>query len=379
MIHKDYILHLVSWYPSKEDEFDGDFIQRHIRCIPARQVVVHAQQYTSNEHDRTQYQNEKTSIDEYVQYYKKTLKIFNPIWQVYHLIQLCQEVIKKEGKPKVIHVHVALYAGFVGLWLSRKLNVPLVMTEHSTLYTGKETSIKSSIKRRVGRLVLNSADIILPVSKQLDRELIYRGFNSNKSKVVHNVVSSLFFETPTKRITDHVSFIHVSSLNEEQKNISGMIEAFEEFQGHNIPFHWTLVGNYNIMTTKNRLENSILNESNYSLVGPLSQESLAELLSHQDVFVLFSNYESFSVVVAEAMAAGLPVITSRCGGITEEIDDDIGIQIEKGNISSLTKALVDMSQHHSEYDKNYIRGYAESRYSTKAVGEELRLIYQGLQ
>ncbi len=376
-MRKDYILHLVSWYPSQEDEFDGDFIQRHIHCIPNSHVVVHAQQSTLNKKHHTQHQNGKTNADEYIQYFKGTLKFLNPVMQMYYQLRLCRRVIKKEGKPRLIHVHVALYAGFVGFWLSLKYNIPLVMTEHSTLYTSQETSLKTKIKRWIGIALLNRADIMLPVSNQLN-DKIKLSRKSTKSKVIHNVVSPSFFSSKIGNTKDVLRCIHVSSLDERHKNISGMIDAFEQFQKLNIAFHWTIVGNYNLDATRIKLEQSAMHAENYTLLGPLSHSELACVMSDHDVFVLFSNKENFPCVLLEAQASGLRLIATDVGGVSEILSGD-DILVDKADIQGVVLGLIKVSEEDLHEEKReVIRSQAWAKYSSQAIGKDIFSIYKDM-
>lgn len=90
---------------------------------------------------------------------------------------------------------------------------------------------------------------------------------------------------------------------------------------------------------------------------------------------MFSNYESFSVVIAEAMACGLPVIASRAGGLANELTSKHGIIIKVGNVTALSNSMNEMMNNYQQYNKTEIAAFAQ-KFSYKRVGELLNQIYQ---
>ena len=73
-----------------------------------------------------------------------------------------------------------------------------------------------------------------------------------------------------------------------------------------------------------------------------------------DAFVLASRAETFGVVYVEAMAAGLPVIATACGGPEDFVSEENGILIPADNEEKLTEALIEMYHMAHKYDKQAI-------------------------
>lgn len=85
-------------------------------------------------------------------------------------------------------------------------------------------------------------------------------------------------------------------------------------------------------------------EKNVTFTGPVDQKRLAHWYSRADIAVVPSVlYESFSYTCAQAMAAGVPIVASRIGGIPETLADGVtGILVEPGNVASLAEMLVSL-------------------------------------
>ena len=103
---------------------------------------------------------------------------------------------------------------------------------------------------------------------------------------------------------------------------------------------------------------------------------VAELINKHDLFLLFSNYETFSVVIAEAWACGLPVITSKCGGLTEGITNENGVQVKIGDEKELLSKLNIMLNQISNYDSKNISTQFGNKFSPETIGTEFLNIYK---
>ena len=76
-----------------------------------------------------------------------------------------------------------------------------------------------------------------------------------------------------------------------------------------------------------------------ALVGPVNQERLADLYASADVFLLASLYEGYGMVLAEAMARGLPIVCTTGGAAAETVPDDTAIKVPPGDERAFTHAI----------------------------------------
>jgi glycosyltransferase involved in cell wall biosynthesis len=97
-------------------------------------------------------------------------------------------------------------------------------------------------------------------------------------------------------------------------------------------------------------------------------------LQHSDAFVLSSNYETFGVVLVEAMSCGLPVVSTKCGGPESIIvNENLGLLVEP-TAKALAEGMQKMVQTH--YDNTVIRNFAIENFSEKVISEKLIDIYK---
>jgi glycosyltransferase involved in cell wall biosynthesis len=80
-------------------------------------------------------------------------------------------------------------------------------------------------------------------------------------------------------------------------------------------------------------------EDRVSLVGDVDATTLASCYHGADLFVLATLHETYGMAVAEALARGLPVISTATGAIGELVGDDAGFVVPPGDVGALTTAL----------------------------------------
>ena len=97
------------------------------------------------------------------------------------------------------------------------------------------------------------------------------------------------------------------------------------------------------------------------LAGQVGQERLEELYSRADLFLLPSRWEGYGMVIAEAMAHGLPVISTTAGAIPELVEDgSTGILVPPGDVEALTGAMSRMCADHDLRRSVARRGFEAS-------------------
>ncbi len=98
---------------------------------------------------------------------------------------------------------------------------------------------------------------------------------------------------------------------------------------------------------------------------------VAEEMQKASAFVLFSRFENLPCVILEALCCGLPVISSRVGGIDEVIDASNGILVESENTGQLADAMQQVMDNTHNYDRRQISRAAMEKFSYETVGRQI--------
>jgi len=375
--HSLRILHLASWYPSKIHGTLGNFVKRHISAISS----VHSGEVwyaAPSPPDQPIPQNTHTdcgNFQERIVYFKAQKPVVRGTTRA--LLNLAAQ---NDGPPfDVVHLHVAYPAGKAARTLARRWGIPLVVTEHWTAYHEEQRNTLPFWRTWSMRQTLKRAQLICPVSADLAQSIQKFG-TASQFRVVPNVVDTALFrpKTAPSHSAEHpFQWLHISSLSDEQKNISGMIRAIQKLRQQtaaNEAFEVQIIGDGNPKPHQALVEALGLQDC-ISVHGEISLEEVAEKMRTADALLLFSRYENFPCVIPEAWASGIPVLSTDVGGIREHLTEDRGELIESEDEAALAECMLRWIQSPSAFDRNELRTHAMEHFSMAAVGKAYSEVY----
>ena len=365
-----HILILSSWYPSKEAPFLGNFVQKQAELLAKEYTVtVLYLVMDSNTLENTKWEvSTNNNLTEKIIYYPSKNRFFS---KYKTQKKLFQEALKSTKQVDLIHAHVLLPNAWLFVRAKKWFNCPLVVTEHGSYFRASVFE-KWSWKNKIRLFYIRKhIDQLIAVSDVL-REDLSRYFKTEKIIVVPNPINTDKFIPAEKQPSAVTQFLHISTLDASLKNTDGMIRAIELLlqKGHtnflftflsDEPFaHWQKI------IIEKKLSNYV------KFIGPLPHENIVPFYQNSDAFVLYSNYETFSIVLAEAWACGIPTITPPVG-IAKNLTDKLGILVDNQNPMSLADALETILLG-KRFDQQEIRRHA-LQYSDATILQQLNQIY----
>lgn len=111
-----------------------------------------------------------------------------------------------------------------------------------------------------------------------------------------------------------------------------------------------------------------------TFAGEVPPEGVSRLMHESDALVLFTYSENAPCVISEALACGLPVISTPVGGIPEMVGDKTGILVKPGDEDALANAITKVANGDTRFDEESIKEAAKA-YSFSAVGRQLMGVY----
>lgn len=378
------VLWLTSWYPSRVHSTNGDFVERHAHAVaefvPLVILLIEKDETLPNGKTAT-IKTEEQNLTVYKVYYGKSGwgKLFEKIYSVlkYRNLQkkMYADISRKHGIPAIVHVHVAMKAGMLALYLRSKYRIPFVVSEHWTgyykesnpnIYTVGNT-LRSLIKK-----VIQQASHVFPVSADLGKK-ICETVSPVSFEVIPNVVDTRIFNYKASEISIF-RFIHPSYLN-YQKNPEGMIEAASLLAQKGYQFELVLIGNKKPELESLAKQKGLFN-SHIFIKDFISYPEVATQMQQSSALLMFSRFENLPCVVLEALCCGLPVISTRVGGIAEVIDDRNGLLVNNGDVEGLANAMKKMIDNYAVYNRSQIAEEATKKFSYAVVGAKYNEWYK---
>ncbi len=375
------VLYISSWYPNKVKPMLGIFVKRHAAALAAVCDMASVSVYAGErdgveeiEEDgiytvRVSFKKVKSSVP-LISNIKRLLR-YNTAWK--KAIGVYEQ---KKGKPDIINLNVIIPAANIAMHLKRKWNVPYVITEHWTGYFPEDGRYKGFVMKMLARKAVKSASAVITVSNDLKNQMLKLGLN-NDYHVISNVVDTDVFTTPANKAqTEKIKFIHVSALDDAQKNVSGILNVFQRVHAAFPNTELTIVGNGDDRERLEGLSKSLKLTDCVHFVGPKVQHELVSLLQNANAFVLFSNYETQAIVLLEALCCGVPVIATKAGGISEYVNSNNGILIDVKNEEQLYTAMTSIVTERDRFNNPIsIRASVIDKVNAKSIANQFMAIY----
>ena len=282
---------------------------------------------------------------------------------------ILQRVIAKFGKPDIIHVHFGVTASIIVKACKRE-RISYVVTEHSS---GINQDNLTEVEIAPYCYAYQNAAAVIAVSSALAKH-IFR-YSGIMATVVPNIIDFSIFSCCAIR---HREFRFISAGHLiTSKGFDVLLYAFRQVVNRGVTARLMIMGDG---PERGHLEEIIKElglQEQVDLFGSYTRTQFSKELARSDAFVLASRTETFGVVYAEAMACGLPVIATRCGGPEDFVNERNGILVAVDDVTELAEAMFQMRVNRA-YDTFEIKSFANNQFSARAVSCRIEKIFMNV-
>jgi L-malate glycosyltransferase len=380
---KGAILFLTSWYPVNENPTHGIFIRNHALALSRYQKVIIVYAYSSA--TGPYYKPIEIKINENlteiaIKYSKPliTLKPFSSAIQFLKLRKahhfLIHHLLQSKFEIKAIQVNVVFPAAVVLDEYKKHFNVEHTVLDHWSGYLLQDGNYHGSTLKRFTEKCISTANKIWHISQPQKDAMLSHGLKG-KYELIYNAVNTEVF-TPQKNTSPRIKLLHVSSLVEREKNISGTFRVVKALQDKGYDFDFVVAGGdgEELQAAKNLAQQ--LKIKNISFTGILSPGKIAAEMQCATALILFSHFEGMPVVVLEAMSCGLPIIASKVGQLPFMITNEFGMLVDVNNEAQLLQVLEAVCSNTINFNKAAMREFVLKHASYEAVGKQMSEFYK---
>ena len=295
------------------------------------------------------------------------LKAGHALWERY---------LSRHGRPDLIHAHSSLYGGVLAAEIGRRYGIPYVVTEHGTCFA---RNVVPAWQMRLTRMAFGHARARIAVSPELGRLLEARFDHAMRPwTCIPNMVDRMFRPPDAESgRKDHscFRFLNVAFLREKKGQADLLRATALAFQGDR-SVQLRIGGDGPCRGRLADLAGQLGIQDQVAFLGNLKREAVLAEMQSCDAFVLSSHFETFGVVVIEALACGKPVIATICGGPESIIQGANGRLVSPRNERHLAEAMIKMREEIADYDGESIRRECLSRFGEEALVRRLLAVYQ---
>ena len=286
------------------------------------------------------------------------------------LRRLFSRIVKKYGRPDIVHSHF-INQGYFTVSALKKEGVPIVHTEH---YSGMNKTTLDGYSRFMGEHTYKEADKVIAVSRFVAKN-IQGNFGVEHVVLPKINYTTVFDYSPCHCLGDEFRFVSAGNLV-EGKRMDLLISAFHKAFANKPKVKLYIYGDGPERNNLERMIDHLDLSLRVLLMGLVDRRTIARKMNESHCFVLASQLETFGVVLIEALSCGLPVIATTCGGPEDFIDNNNGIIVPTNNAECLADAMKSMHLSINQYNRPSIASDTKAKFSPQSVAMKIIGVYE---
>ena len=271
-------------------------------------------------------------------------------------------------EPQIIHAHF-FEMGQALIGLKSIFHGKTVLTEHSYLF-----GIRRIYSNKHLKSVYSSFTSLVVVSNFLKDEIMNQ--INVKSIVIPNYYNEKLFKYSPRELNSIFRIVSVVNLV-PIKNIELMIKSFIGFSKIKKSILY-IIGDGPL---RNKFELFIKSNSikNIKFLGYKRHSNINQYLKKAHLGMITSKIETFNIFLIEALATGIPVLTTNCGGPSDFVNFKNGLISKTNNSTDIIHSLKTLFDNYNLYRKKFISNEIKRKFSSNVVFKTWIKFYNGLQ
>jgi len=358
------ILHIANWYPNKWDNIQSKFIKEQYKVFT---------EVTDTKLINVQVRDGKKWITyEYIKYseheegyYLLTKIKVNKIIELLTTLLLLWVLIKSKYKRyDMLHFHIA-YPLLIHYYIWKFfIRIPIIISEHWSAYHFNFNLPKNTKKLSTVRKIFKQNIPVITVSKALGEDIkTFANVSDFPLCIIPNIIDTKIFYL--KNIPQNkIPTFFIVNYWRDIKNPFPMLKGFSKLKIQyrlKIGGYGDLYQDIKTFVRKYKMEDKVV------FLEKMTAEEISNTFNHSDIYLYTSLYETFSVICAEAISCGIPLMGPKIDAILEYTDENNAIYIEKNDDDFWFNALNSYITNHNGFNRLNISNEAKKVFSHEKI------------
>ena len=362
------VLHITNWYPNIWDDLDGIFVKEQFKVFSevTNSYLINLQVREGKK--LFEYKHIKYSDSEEGYYLLSKIKS-QKIIEIMTTFLLLWVLMKSNYKKyDLLHFHIAYPLLTYYSWWKKIIKIPILISEHWSAYHFNFYMPKETKKLERVKNIFKQNIPLITVSKALLEDIrIFSGSKNFPSIVIPNVIDFKYFHYTNKIELDDVPVFFIVNIWRSIKNPFPMLEAFSCLASQGIPFQLNIGGDGPLLDEMKQFIKEKGFESQVSFLGKMNKKEISIELNRVHAYLYSSEYETFSIVCAQALASGCPLIGPPIPAIMEYSDETERVNVQYNNVEDWQNALKLYIANRAVNDNAAISNKAQAYFSTEQI------------
>lgn len=381
------ILFLPSWYPTLENPFIGHFFKEQAEALSedfdVKILFVSFKLTAKKKIFSYLVRNSVSEIQIIGNLTGKGYEVKLPPWvnkadklktilQNYEKIY-CQYT-NSFGTPDLIHAHGGLYAGIASTFLKEKYKVPNLITEHHPILV-KDFELGFA---KAYIAAFNDATATSTVSSYSQRMLMMQ--TEKTFPFIHgNLVNEEIYRNLNQKPKDFtIGYIGYPSFNKDPFTFLSALELLRE--KYLLDFKAKMVipdsnGDFSFKDILQSIEKRGLRDI-VEIIPGLDKNELVKFYNSLSILISTSYSETFGLVVAEAIACGVPVVATRSGGVEDFLDNSLGYLVNLKDYEKIAEHVLFIKENPFHFSATEMRQKVIKEFGKVAFKNKVAKIYK---
>lgn len=373
-----HVLIFPSWYP-KDNSQSGIFFREQAEDLVQEGIHVTICSIDLNLRGpfrtKTEYAEENG-----VHVYRIYGRHFTPFWEAgiqrqkkRFMEKIWNRILSEQGRPDIVHMESSRLTEPVRDFC-KKHDLPWTFTEHFSQILVSEPR---SHFDRVFRTATQESSHAFYISSPVRDRMLQYGISETHCSYVPNSVRFSFFPEVRQNQKNPFVFKALGNLI-PIKGYDLLLKAMAKVVRQEADVQLVIGGKGAEQESLRQLAQKLEITEHVTFSGQIPRKDTPEFMRTASTFICSSRLETFSVVIIEALASGVPVIATDCGGPRDLVTRQNGLLVPTENPDALAQAMLYMKEHASEYSPTEIREDARNRFDSKKIAQRKIAIWQSL-